>query len=408
MNTQIPIPSVFLVFLATFTLCGSAQDNDAVRILTTGQTISPTALFKDAERRLAAGSFDTGAASLLKPADAFTKALIQVPDAVIDRYATYHGLDGDCLIVSWKFAAPAKMLILDDTPYQSIYLFRLPGARHLSAEDLLSFLKKVIAFEAPPLHLNPLGLTLSAGPASSTILFFSAEYVRSSYDLRNIFVSGGTDGLGWYLAVTVPKQEARSFYPPPLLIPERFPPLSELLKTWSLEHIWSEVGAHANTPLSELLANQRNHMLVAELARRGLSEQQFVDLLVSKDVASLRGRLTEVWWGFSEAHAENTYARYGAAALHSYARIGSRAEESADAYFAGACSPEFDSLAKVTLRERLYWTGPIDYISRCSNSLEDLRLLEGLDVPDRAQDPWRFSVASMRRRLDATHDGRIR
>ncbi len=199
----------------------------------------------------------------------------------------------------------------------------------------------------------------------------------------------------------MPKVYAKACYPGPPLIPERFPPLSELLKTWSFDHIRSEVGVHGESPLAHMWATERNSRLIAELVRRGLSEQQFVELLVPSDVTSLRTRLSEVWPGFSNAHAEGLYARYGVAALHRYAQIGPKAEEPAEAYFIGDCSQELDSLAKATLKEQLYWTGPIRYISRCSNSTEDLHLLETLTVPDRASESWEFAVGQMRRRLQS-------
>jgi hypothetical protein len=201
--------------------------------------------------------------------------------------------------------------------------------------------------------------------------------------------------------MTVPKVYAKSYYPEPLLIPERFPTLSELLASWSFDHIWSEVGVRHESVLANMWAAERNSMLVAELVQRGLSEQQFVDLLVSKDVTNLHTRLGEVWSGFSDAHSEGLYARYGAAALHRYAQIGPKAEEPAEGYFIGDCSPEFDALAKATLKEEVYWIGPIRYISRCSNAAEDLHMLEGLAVPDRASESRQFAVRQMRARLQS-------
>jgi hypothetical protein len=142
-------------------------------------------------------------------------------------------------------------------------------------------------------------------------------------------------------------------------------------------------------------------MLVAELAHRGISEEQFVTLLTDKDVEDLRERLREVWWGFSEARAEGVFARHGLAAMHRYAQMGARASDTAEAYFANTCSPDFDDLARAALRERLYWAGPINYIGLCSNSADDLRLLQGLIVPEPAEAAWRSAVIKIRERLGA-------
>lgn len=141
-------------------------------------------------------------------------------------------------------------------------------------------------------------------------------------------------------------------------------------------------------------------MLIAELARRGISEQQFLDLLAGNVVRDLRSRLSDVWIGLSDAFAGSLMARYGSAALHRYAEIGARAEDTAEAYFLGHCSPDLDKLAKATLKEHLYWTGPINYIGGCSNSMDDLRFLEGLPVPERASLALKNAATAIKDRVE--------
>jgi hypothetical protein len=403
MNSLIRLALVSILGFHAVALRGRAQDGPKVRISGAGSDRPPTKLFQAAEARLATEPFDQRAESLLQSADAFTRALFHLSGAKLDRFATYRSPDGDCLVASWSFGEPANTALVNDTPYQSIYSFRIRGARHLAADGLVSFLRELIIFDEPPLKLNAGELSIDVDPVSSTVLYFTGRTSsRSPYSLaRDLQVSASTDERDWYISVIVPKVYAKSYYPEPLLIPERFPPLSELLKSWSFDHIWSEVGVHGVSLVADLWADRRDQQLIAELFRRGLSQPQFVDLLVSKDVIDLRDRLREVWWGASEAHAEVLYAGYGAAALRSYAQIGPRAEESAQAYFIGDCSPEFDSLAKATLKEQVYWTGPIRYISRCSNSTDDLRMLETLAVPDRASESWKFAVGQMRGRLQS-------
>jgi len=382
---------------------GSAQETPEIRISAGWSHPPPAELFEATEARLASGVFDPLAESLLNAADVFSRALFHLSDARLNRSATYRGADGDCLIASWDFGAAANTLLVDDTPYESIYSVRLRGMRQVAADDLISFLWDLIVFRTAPLNLSPAEFSIDAGPVSSAVIYFIARTVhRSPYEgLRDVHISGSTDGRDWYISMTVPKVYAKSYYPEPLLIPERFPTLSELLMSWSFDHIWSEVGARGESRLAHMWATKRNSILIAELVRMGLSEPQFVSLLVSKDVIDLRTRLVEVWSGFSDAHAEGLYARYGAAALHRYAQIGAPAAESGEAYFIGDCSPDFDSLAKATLNEKVYWTGSIVYLSRCSNSTDDLHMLEALAVPDRVSASRQIAVGQMRMRLQS-------
>jgi hypothetical protein len=404
MNSLLRLALVSVIGILAAPPRGWAQNAPTIRI-SGGWSGSqqPATLFKAIEAHLANEPFDPEVGYLLQAADAFTKALFHLSGAKLNRSATYRGPDGDCVVASWKLGEPPNTLLVNDTPYQSIYSFRLGGARRVTADGLISFLQELIVFQEPPLKLSPGEFSIDAGPVSSTVLYFGGRTsTRSPYALvRDLNISGGTDGRDWYISMIVPKVYARAYYPEPLLIPERFPPLSGLLKTWSFDHIWSEVGVYGESPLAHMWARERNSMLTAELVRRGLSEQQFVELLVPSDVTSMRTRLGEVWSGFSDAHAEGLYARYGVAALRRYAQIGPKAEEPAESYFIGDCSPEFDWLAKATLKEHLYWTGPIRYISRCSNATEDLHLLETLTVPDRASESWEFAVGQMRRRLQS-------
>lgn len=405
MNSLMPYAVISILGFQAVAVRGWAQNAPTIHVSGAGLDRLPGKQFDAADGRLATEPFDSRAESLLQSTDKFTRALFRLSGAKLDRSATYRGPDGDCLIASWTFGDPPNILLVDDTPYQSIYSFRLRGSRHVDAGGILPFLQGLIVFNEPPLNLNPAELSIEANPVSSNVLHFTGHTsARSPYPLaRDLHISGGTDGSDWYISLVVPKVYAKSYYAGPLLIPERFPPLSELLKTWSFDRVWSEVGFHGDSVVATLWADRRDQELIAELMRRGLSEPQFVDVLVSRNVTDLRNRLREVLWGSSEAHAEDLYVRYGAAALHRYAQIGAAAEESAESYFVGDCSPGLESLAKSTLREGLYWGGPIDYISRCSNSSADLHMLEALAVPDRALESWKFAVASMQRRLQSAH-----
>jgi hypothetical protein len=48
----------------------------------------------------------------------------------------------------------------------------------------------------------------------------------------------------WLLRVIVGKTFSARYYPVPPFIPERFEPLTDLVKTWDFRRIWAEVGAN--------------------------------------------------------------------------------------------------------------------------------------------------------------------
>jgi hypothetical protein len=104
---------------------------------------------------------------------------------------------------------------VNDTPYQSIYTFRLEGVRHVAANGLVPLLQELIVFQSPPLKLIPAEFSIDAGPVSTTVLYFNARTVlRSPYEgVRDVHISGGTDGRDWYISMIVPKVYQRRTIP---------------------------------------------------------------------------------------------------------------------------------------------------------------------------------------------------
>jgi hypothetical protein len=197
MNSLLRLALVSVISILFAAPRGWAQNAPTIRILGAWSgSQQPAMLFQAIEAHLAIEPFDPEAEPLLRAADAFTKALFHLSDAKLDRSATYRGGDGDCVVASWRFGEPPNTLLVNDTPYQSIYSFRLGRARRVAADGLISFLQETIVFHEPPLKLNPEEFSIDVGPVSSTVLYFGGgTSTRSPYALvRDLHISGGTDG----------------------------------------------------------------------------------------------------------------------------------------------------------------------------------------------------------------------
>jgi hypothetical protein len=277
-SRYLELPLIFTVLVAglpsavAFQSGSSLGEKIGIKSIQLG---SPARSFQAIADRFDGAMFDPQAADLLASTDALTKMIFYLGEATLDRSATYRNTDGDCLLASWRFGGGANTLLLDDSPYQSIYSFRLKGFRQVTMDGLVSFLGELIAVDQPPLNLKLTALNLQAGPGPSNILSFTGWEMRYASGLRNMSIWGAADGRDWFIGLSVPRSMEGSLDHTPILIPERFPPLSELLKTWTFDHVWSEVGRHGESLLASMWADQRNRMLIAELARRGISEEQF-------------------------------------------------------------------------------------------------------------------------------------
>jgi len=384
----------------------------------------PGARFREAEARASEGGYDPQADALLAAAAKFTKMVFNVPSLALQRAVTQRvpagPQRGDVLIAEWKFEEPfAKgAVVLNDTPYYSTYDFRLRDCNIRTQAELTTFLKTFLVWDKEPLRFNsdsalPLrpgmggvvpgaAITVFLPPTSAVITSFSGwpSTPRSVLSFVADFLFDGLfEGREWFLQFRVGKWFTQGIYPVRAHVPERFPPLDDQAKSWSSVQIRGEVG-NTVKPFEGVpeFTGERDRILIAELARRGLSQDQVLDLLtdVERTADGYHGRLISVIEGIRASGTDPFINRFFAPTLKAYEGIGPVAAKAVETLFGSAAVPrcpvdvEADALA--VLKKGVFFEGPLNYLAFCSTSPETLAALQALNVPAEWQRQRNFAI----------------
>jgi len=365
-----------------------------------GSEPSVSTRFREAEAKISQGAYDPAADNLLRGAERLTKVIFNVPSLQLQRAITervYAGAQrGDVLIAEWKIQEPfgRGMVVLTDTPYFSNYALRLAACTIRSRTDLAAFLDTALSWGKDP-AISPMaksskmartpGMTVSI-PTGQPISFFRGDVFRGSpypgvadFDFEGLFENGD-----WFFHFRIGKSGTERYLGVPPWIPERFPRLSELVKTWSFNQILGEIG-NAVQPFAggPDFTGLRDAILIAELVRRGISDDQVIELLRDPGPSHYDTRLVAVSKGFRDAGSE-FIRRYFDPALRLYEDIGPGADRAVEGLFRNAsmeCSPEFEMQAMAVLKRGVFAHGPLIYLGGCSTSRETMAALEAIQMP---------------------------
>lgn len=192
------------------------------------------------------------------------------------------------------------------------------------------------------------------------------------------------------------------YYPVPPLVPERFPPLTELVQSWSFGRIWSEVGRTVDMKSQFDFSEHRDEILVRELARRGLSDDQFLDLLRTAKPHRLTSRAGMVFSALRSTGKDAFLNSHFHAALDQYERMGPMATSAVETVFLFAgksCSPRLEERSVRYLKSGIFQRGALSFISRCSSSEATLATLQAVPVPSDLVQEKEFVIREIKRRL---------
>jgi hypothetical protein len=214
----------------------------------------PKVSYHELENELTTGIFDSRADTLLQATEAFARVVFVFPDLAFQRAVTYRNGSGDIMIAKWNIEGSSVKgsVILKDTPYMSLDELRLSRRDIVSRDDLTSFLSDILVSRKPPLNLDPGSFTVSLPSPPPGITSFSGQFSLSEvHGLRNCSIAGVMAENEWYLTFYVPPTYAGPGpYYHTAFVPERFPPLTELVREWGTQRIWSEVGKPADPRLT--------------------------------------------------------------------------------------------------------------------------------------------------------------
>jgi hypothetical protein len=422
------IAFALLLVAGTSMLCASAQDASvdsapqrAIRksdpnpfLDTVTSRNRPDLRYHEAEKRLAENAFDPAADGLLRAAERFTSLVFKTPGPALRKAATYKDGHGDHLIAQWTFeqSAVRGTVILVDHPWRSLYHFRLTGYRIAVREDVNRLVSALVEMNKPPIRIEPDRCRYKVFGEGGAITSFSWGYdpriPTATPFIDDFSVLGASDGGEWFVTASLGKALTATYYPVDPFVPERFPPLDELVKTWSDDRIRAEL---ARTGRADVFGH-RQDILLAEAVRRGLSTEQIVELLRSAPAGQERTRLSSVVRLLERSGQGSRFSEYFEPALRTYEQMDSRrVKDAVELLFFRArkrCSPAFEQQALRILREgenRLA-DGPVLYLDFCATSEEALQVLETLRASDVLESRRQSAVQRIRNRLDKAAAGR--
>jgi len=384
--------------------------------------LNPATMFRAAEAKMAGGTFEPAAQALLAGAEKFTRNIFNVPSLQFQRAVTEHLLTGaqrgDVLIVEWSFHETFGngLIVLTDTPYYSTYDLRLRGCQIRSTAELTAFFNAALL---PGRIRGPAGEKASAKlPATVVYLpanlpeitFFSGDTPSTSpYNFVADFkFSGARVGREWFVDFGVGKSGSQSFYGVPPWVPERFPALPEAVKSWTSTQVRTEVGQ----PVKPFeggpdFTHQRDEILIAELARRGLSEGQVLDLLtdVQPTPDGYDLRLVSMIAGIRDSGTTSFTSRSFAPALKMYEGLGPVADKSVTTLFRTAaeqdCTADVEARAVDVLKKGIFAAGPLAYLGICSTSHETVATLQSITLATEALEKQKErTISEIRRNID--------
>lgn len=351
------------------------------------------------EKALESGSFDTQAQSLLGAAEEFTKAVFNLRQLKFLRAITRRD-EGDVLLAEWKIEGPFAegLLTLEDTPVFSNYVFRIVDPDLTSQQQFKMLLLNLLVFEKSPIDLPRLKIDMAVDGLLTNGFY---GQVSRSATLNSIFrVSGYMRGKDLFLEVQIGKVFTQKYYYPVTpFVPERFPPLTQTVKSWDFWQIRHEIGREL-APRSGI-DEYRDTILIDELVRRGLSQEQFIELLQNSE-PRLSYRAGLVLGAMERANQKASITRYFEPALAMYERIGTRANSAVDSLFRAAtrnCTSQFEPTAMRLMKSSKFEEAALRYLTRCASSEEMLRQIELLSVPDQLADSKKFGLGEIRKRV---------
>jgi hypothetical protein len=341
------------------------------------------------QQDLSKGMLDPLAGGLLRVAELFTKDVFKVPSLRFRRAISYRDSIGDNFVVEWSFDEPfaAGTLTLRDTPYASQYAMRLDKGSWRSQADLSALLSGLVSWSARPIRVG--ALDIKVPPSFPSVMAFSggpSGHFTEAVFIRDFFVTGWSDGNHLDLGFSIGKLFTEAYYPVAAFVPERFPTLTELAKSWNSRKVLDEVGKVTDPSILFDFSDRRDVILITELARRGLKDEEFANLLVQVPAKRLQLRADVLIQALDNAGMGDQFPSYANLAIGAYEHIGPAAKDAVTRIFQHLigkrmCSTRFEGEAIRLLRAGAFQEGPIRYLSECSTSEDAINAIEKAALP---------------------------
>ncbi|HLK63470.1 MAG TPA: hypothetical protein VKU19_08520 [Bryobacteraceae bacterium] len=230
---------------------------------------------------------DSWESELLRAAERSFAQAVSAPVGPLLGMATTHTNDGDVLVAQWEPGAAASAGVLGismwDTPDYSWFMLKCDPVELESYSSTQVILKKLLKW---PLPLpEPLVLVGSYGLGNSGTFFAAAAslpHLERGLEYRLFAVRSSA---GSYVLLKLGKGLFLLNYPEGgVYVPERFPPLRQVIATWPKEAVFAEVGKIWAKSSAYATNNVRDKILILQAAQSGFSDSDLRSLMLPANV----------------------------------------------------------------------------------------------------------------------------
>jgi hypothetical protein len=382
------LSALALVCLGVGIPLGFSAENDVQFKIQPGMRAdNPTAIeeFEKQRELLSRGTLDPTAQPLVAMAESLVRKLFNLHNVQAVRFATRAESVGDTLYGEWtaEISEWNVVVLMRNGPLGTNFLVRFdtfPPPLQFSLERLL---KQILAWGKSPIYLRSLTVTLPADNGTITHFRAEAQPMSSIASVADFRISA--EYVSPHLVLSFFVGEHFVADPPinPAFVPERFPPLKDLVTTWSRERLVREIGATASRPFPGNLTEERDRIITSELVRRGLSDEDLVRLLTDVPNRLYQQRATGIILGIRAAGQQVRYLRAFAETIGQYERIGVIGDSAAEVLFyelANHCAEQFENLALEALTKQHAVRGALGYLQRCGKTQRTYDLVESTQV----------------------------
>ena len=188
------------------------------------------------------------------------------------------------------------------------------------------------------------------------------------------------------------------YYPVPPYISERFPPLTELVSTWSSIRLREELGRQLPSSFIEF----RDQIVMTELVKRGITQELFLSLLGDTGESPIEQRAGMLFATMIKSGQGELITRYFLPALETYEHIGPSADDAVRKLFGFAlrdCPVGVDGKIVQLFKNGIFQNAALSYFEHCSSSTESMGLVESTKVPEQLKQRKETVLRSIRGRL---------
>ncbi len=341
--------------------------------------------------------WDPKAEALLNTAEKATPSVLRLDlTSARTRSIKRQPESGDVMTVVWDISSASikGSLLLEDTPFVSQYLLSL---HETSIEKLATILPDVLIWPYPmtaPLTIQTIEHHESL-IGQINVHFVGAAMPRiHDYDVRGI----GTRDGEWIIEVVIGKGKLRKYYGDTFGVPERVPPLSEIVSSWSDGKLVSELS-------NRTALNARDKIITAELVRREPSDAYLLQLVtrVAKNQMIQLNTFNQIILALYYSDPSGSKVRtFLEANLPGIEAMGPISDEMVhEGYRIVGCSESMEERAVKYLTEGRFLNAAFAYFSRCSTSTAAFRALEAARVPTQLDGLRQDALSAFRARIES-------